>query len=393
MNSRFKDMHFFVLVIVSFFGILMILFSSFINIWMNFFVVLAWSISFSFRNIFLDKLDKQRKIVFLTYLFELILLYVFGFQNDSEGIKYLYLVTAADSFIAWGLGYGMVCTLSAFVLNLGHYFIHTAESTYREWMIQMVSELQVFLFMGFVAFLMNRTLRSNQVAERMMMEIALREVELKAAYQALEEANQTMEKIATLKERNRIAREIHDTVGHTITNVIVEMEAGKMLMLKNQQLATEKYEMAQQQAVKALEEIRSSVRMFTTCDEATSVSEALLEVIEETELHTGVHIKRDIDLVEKLPVEISDIFVRALKEGLTNGIRHGYSTAFVFQFKAHQNQILFSLQDNGRGCKTIYKGFGLTQMQKSIEKFLGRMDISSEVNEGFELTIEIPFQL
>lgn len=83
---------------------------------------------------------------------------------------------------------------------------------------------------------------------------------------------------------------------------------------------------------------------------------------------------------------------RALQEGLTNGIKHGKSSAFIFLLNYDTNNLRFHLQDNGTGCDKIVFGFGLSAMEYRIREVGGILDITSSLQEGCCINITIPIK-
>ncbi len=213
---------------------------------------------------------------------------------------------------------------------------------------------------------------------------------LEAANKKLRETLDGIEELTILKERNRIARDIHDILGHTLTTVLVEMEAGKRLMLKNPENSMQKFSMAQDQVRKGLREIRKSVRALSDEESVASLSAAARSLIYETEKHASVIINVDSMDTTLLNKEQDIVLFRALREGLTNGIRHGGSTEFSLSVKRVGGTIVFELEDNGKGTSKIEYGYGLSVLKKQVYELGGRLSVSAKKNEGFRLSIQLP---
>lgn len=192
-----------------------------------------------------------------------------------------------------------------------------------------------------------------------------------------------------LEERNRIAREIHDTVGHTLTSVLMQIEAGKRLLQKNLVLATQKLAQAQQQVRNGLDEIRRSLHLLRetgTADRTADLEGLILDVVEKT----GVKVDYRIDPVPRLDPARRYVLYRALQEGITNAIRHGRSKSFCFSLTEEEGFVRFVLQDFGTGADEIRPGFGLTSMQERVKEFQGTCQVQSRAGEGCTITIVLP---
>jgi signal transduction histidine kinase len=244
---------------------------------------------------------------------------------------------------------------------------------------------KLFYFFAFTIFTL---LLKWQIDQRMrLLELTKN---LEAANAKLKDTIDGIEELTIVKERNRIAREIHDILGHTLTTVLVEMEAGKRLMLKNPENSMQKFSMAQDQVRKGLQEIRKSVRALSDEESVASLSAAARSLIYETEKHASVKINVDFMDTALLNKEQDIVLFRALREGLTNGIRHGGSTEFGLSVKRVGGNIVFELEDNGKGTIKIEYGYGLSVLKQQVYELGGRLSVSAKKNEGSRLSIQLP---
>ena len=200
-----------------------------------------------------------------------------------------------------------------------------------------------------------------------------------------------MEEVTVLKERQRIAKDIHDTAGHSMTTVIMQTEAAKLIVEQNPQEAKQKIIAANLQAKNALEELRESVHLLSGRMTKRTLKEELQQIIAESMDGTEITIRKSIE-----DVEVSDEYYRfianTLKEGISNGLRHGSATAFWFELRKNAERLEFLLSDNGCGIdvSTIKEGLGLYGMKERLTALGGTLEISSEINEGFELFLTLP---
>ncbi len=217
--------------------------------------------------------------------------------------------------------------------------------------------------------------------------------ELDASKRELEKAYAVVAEVTALEERQRIAKEIHDTAGHSVTTVIMQTEAAKLILDSNPEEAKAKLVAANLQAKHALEELRDSVHLLSGSTENKTLKEALEGIIHESTDGTGITIRSEI-----VDVAVSEAKYRflcnSLKEGISNGLRHGGATAFWFELKLEGDKLHFLLSDNGRGMDvaTSKLGFGLTTMQERARSLGGEVCFESEIEDGFELRLSLPIQ-
>ena len=207
----------------------------------------------------------------------------------------------------------------------------------------------------------------------------------------LEKAYAVVAEVTALEERQRIAKEIHDTAGHSLTTVIMQTEAAKRIIDTNPAEAKMKLISANLQAKNTLDRLRESVHILSGEMGSATLKTALETIIHESTDGTGIKIRAKIEDVYVFPAK-HRFLCNTLKEGISNGLRHGGATAFWFELKTQDGKIRFHLSDNGTGLKTedFKSGFGLTTMRDRVRNLGGEMYIISEPEEGFELHVELP---
>ena len=208
----------------------------------------------------------------------------------------------------------------------------------------------------------------------------------------LEEVFNQLTRTRVYEERNRIAKDIHDNAGHSMTTVIMQTEAAKLLIDDNPAEAKNRIISANIQARNALEQMRQSVHLLAGREQTRSLKEEVQEIIAQT--IDGTDIKARYDMCEVQTDPDSFRFIcNAVKELLANGIRHGGATAFYIELKQVFGEIQLIISDNGSGVSgEIEEGFGLKGMREKAEALGGKCMYTSEQGEGFEADITLPLK-
>ena len=246
----------------------------------------------------------------------------------------------------------------------------------------------IVLVLHFIMFNFAMTVsRKNKQIEENLRELEESRNELLRAYEKVEEAT-------VIEERNRIAKEIHDTAGHSLTTVIMQTEAARLAMEKDPARARHCIDAANLQAKNCLEELRLSVHLLSGRRENVTLKEYLEGILDETAEGTSFTVRSKIDDVE-MKDEAERFISNTLREGISNGIRHGGSTAFFFELKDMGNYVELLLSDNGSGAdmSKFKEGFGLSGMRAKAEALGGMINFSSEPDEGFEIRLSLPGSL
>lgn len=206
----------------------------------------------------------------------------------------------------------------------------------------------------------------------------------------LKDVYEQLSRTAVFEERNRIAKDIHDNAGHSMTTVIMQTEAAKLLIDSNPEEAKNRIVSANIQAKNALEQMRESVHLFAGRSQTNSLKEEIEEIIAQTIDGTELKIRCDLEDVA-VDDEIFRFICNSVKECLANGVRHGKATAFYVEMKRSLSGLALFISDNGCGTDgEVKEGFGLKGLREKAEKLGGRCDFSSEAGEGFEVEITLP---
>lgn len=198
---------------------------------------------------------------------------------------------------------------------------------------------------------------------------------------------------ATLKERNRIAREIHDNVGHVLSRSILLMGAVKTV--NTQENLSPLLSSLELSLNSAMDSIRSSVHDLH--DDSVNLEDALKELIND---FTFCPVTFTYDMSKQIPPEIKYCFISIVKEGFSNIIRHSNATSVTLVLREHPAMYQFSLEDNGTPGQisdstgeiftdqTDSPGIGLRNITDRVKSLNGLIQITAE--QGFRIFITIP---
>jgi signal transduction histidine kinase len=217
--------------------------------------------------------------------------------------------------------------------------------------------------------------------------------DLAVAHERLREYAAQAEELATIQERNRLARDIHDGLGHHLTVVQMQIQAARAVLGADPEKSDAVLAQAQQQATEALAEVRRSVAALREVRTRMPLSEALKELTEETSA-AGVPTGLEIDgTVRALPPEVEEALYRTAQEGLTNVRKHAAAgSAGVVLDYADPTTVRLEVRDDGRGLPgdVTETGFGLLGLTERAVRLGGRLDISSVPGQGTTLLVEVP---
>ncbi|MBM7643764.1 sensor histidine kinase [Streptococcus loxodontisalivarius] len=200
------------------------------------------------------------------------------------------------------------------------------------------------------------------------------------------------EKMAEDRERKRIAREIHDTLGHALTGISAGIDAVRVLIDLNPSHAKEQLQNISVVVREGIQDVRRSLeKLRPGALEKGSLKEALLKMIADYEnlSKLQVHFSYDWDQVD-LDITREDVVFRVIQESVTNSLRHGHASEVTIEMTSDSSRDNYQIfiEDNGQGCDDLVYGYGLTQMQERLAIIGGQVSFASE--EGFQTRITIP---
>lgn len=210
---------------------------------------------------------------------------------------------------------------------------------------------------------------------------------LKEALRTVNEQSEKLKNLAVVEERNRIAAEMHDTVGHTLTAAVLTLEAAEGLV--SEERAAQIVRQGKEQVKRGLSELRDSVKMVRAgnAPDFAAVLECLLR-----EIRSDIGL--DINLCMESPIILpplqAGILLSAVKECTTNAIRHGQATHADILIGEHNGQIRLTFTDNGRGAEVIKPGSGLSIMRERLQSVGGTLETESAPQEGVTVILSIP---
>ncbi|MDF9496539.1 hybrid sensor histidine kinase/response regulator transcription factor [Bacillus cereus] len=208
----------------------------------------------------------------------------------------------------------------------------------------------------------------------------------------LEQYVSQVERITLLEERDRLSKDLHDTMGHSYTSIIMGMETLRM-ELKSKE-GEQQLDSLLQLARNSMEEVRLYLHQLDLSQESLPLATTLQQLTEEFKKHAKVNVRTRIIGEEYMVSKQSKMTLyRSLQESLTNAVRHGHSTEIIVSLHFEPQQIRLDVEDNGCGVEEWKDGFGLTAMKERVSQSQGRVIVYSKKGEGTLISCVLPKQV
>lgn len=248
-----------------------------------------------------------------------------------------------------------------------------------------------FLYLAglfFVAFYSTLMLRTNEA--RIQSDQLLDE--LQQAHSQLQSYAGQAEELATAKERNRLARELHDSVAQTLYGLTLQAEAAARELKTGQtDKAAEQLREIRDSAQQSLQETRLLIfELRAPILEQEGLASALRSRLESVESRSGLKAQIQLQEVGQLPAKVEAGLYGVSNEALNNVLKHAHATVVKVSLKKESGKVILEIQDNGVGfaVDAMSGGMGLHGMKERAEQFGGALKIESGAS-GTTIKVEV----
>ncbi|HEY3344773.1 MAG TPA: sensor histidine kinase [Anaerolineaceae bacterium] len=244
-----------------------------------------------------------------------------------------------------------------------------------------------FVFFGIFGYGIVQAERERKHSEKLL-------IELQDAHQRLQEYAGQLAELTIAQERNRIAREMHDTLGHRLTVAAVQLEGAQRLVRKDPERAETMIATVRDQVREGLSDLRRTVAMLrASLDEDMPIGPALEKLVSQMGEATGLKIHLSVqEPIPELPAAYRQALYRAAQEGLTNIQRHAQASEAWMQLGCQADHLTMLVGDNGVGIAStnLQAGFGLNGLRERAALLGGELFVDPRTGGGTQLSFRLP---
>lgn len=347
----------------------------------------GWQNRWIILTLILDMIVSGAVIYQLDFNYNGLLLLVFAnviaYAKDGK-LKILFVVMAIAGYLV--ADYELLSIYFP-MYNLNDYIGYYSSETqkYLLSIYNIILSLNIILFIVYCIYVIN--------AQRGTLE------QINQLYHELQDANTQLkeyadmaERMAQTRERNRLAREIHDTLGHTLTSIAAGLDACLALINTSPQALEAQLELLAKVSREGIKDVRRSVNELRPDSlERLSLEEAIRRTVSDMCQASGVQI--DFDTEEKhlkFDEDEENAIYRVIQESITNAVRHGKAGHIWISLRRTDGDLLLVIRDDGAGCAQIESGFGTKHIKERIEMLGGT--VAFDGRKGFTVTAHIPIR-
>jgi signal transduction histidine kinase len=299
---------------------------------------------------------------------------------------YIYFLSTRKAFIATLLFYLLL------LVNLG--LLGGWSNIIHGWS----SLLAGFVFVAVFSYANRLLTVERERSKRLLRQLEASHGELERTHKQLQEYADEIEELTITRERTRMAREIHDTLGHYLTILSIQLETISKLQERDPVRAVIEVAEARRVAAQSMQEVRNAVAALRPTSIATlSLTEALRQLGAEFErVAPETELTPDLDTsLPPLSPELQLALYRAAQEALTNVRKHAHATKVLLRLRYENETLELVVLDNGTGAvkdvsQLPARGFGLVGLRERVELLAGQVIYGSVKPTGYRVTIRIP---
>ena len=216
--------------------------------------------------------------------------------------------------------------------------------------------------------------------------------QLNSMAQELQTHVQTKEQLATLEERQRIARDLHDSVKQQVFATTLQIGAARLNLDKDKTIVQKHLTEAEKMATEARAELTRLINALKPAElESKTFATALRELAESWTAQHGMKLEHHLTDIPNLNDDVQQVLYRVAQEALANIAKHSKAHQVSVRLEQDLNNIILEISDDGKGFKLnkVQQGFGLTSMRERLEGIGGKFEMQSIPNKGTLITASI----
>lgn len=318
-------------------------------------------------------IKNQRKLYFMSFILDAALIYAMESYSRLL-INYFfhsfYIVVLLEASITLEQRKGIIIgTVTVLISMIKYVYL-----IYYKFNMSNISQMLFFLMLNVLILIIAAFAQHNK-QEKERKDTLYKE--LLDAHKKLKEYTDVQKRLSVIEERNRIARDIHDTLGHNMTALIMQLQMAEHYMKTDSPKSEELLMNSLKTAKDSLSGIREVVETLRGKESALSPDKAIKILVDEFSEKTGAEIDLKINGEVTKNYGANTAIYHILQEALTNAVRHGNATRIWAELNYSNNFIKFNIKDNGSGAEVLNEGFGMKGIRERVKSFNGNVEFES----------------
>ena len=287
-------------------------------------------------------------------------------SESSDAFNFLFYILTFHTTV--------VLTLRAAITWVAIYFLIASGVHLLDWGVEGLFAVFFYLATFIICAILGRTVQQTELTSERNQHLV----------DELKQTQQKLQELAVVEERNRLARDLHDSVKQQVFAISMQLGAARTLLKEDEQAYGSVVE-AERLAKQAGAELTTLIRELRPPGlERKSLLNALRQYVDEWSRQNGIHADLNLDGVPSKPSSADETLFRVAQEALANVARHSKASHVTIELAQPGDELILTVADNGDGfdMKHMNKGVGLDSMRERLESIGGRLKISSQKSNG-----------
>jgi len=350
--------------------------------------------NYQYVSLVIDLILSLSIVYLLGFNYNGILLWVFANVistiKDIKG-KYVFVAISIISYI--GTDHGLAA-VNQDIYSIDNYIFYYDALTqkYLVGIYTVIQSLSIILFLIYCVYIILAQMGTITQIEELYKKLTVTNEELENANTKLQKYADIKEKMGETKERNRLAREIHDTLGHTLTGISAGIDACITTIEHNPKSTKNQLEVISHLTREGIQEVRRSVNeLRPDALERLSLEHAIHKMISGYKATTNVDIHFTCSEKNlKFDEDEENAIYRVIQESVTNSVRHGNAKKIDITIDRRFSDLHISIKDDGVGVKDMKPGFGTRYIMERVKNLNGTVEFDGR--GGFRTDVVIPIR-
>ncbi|WP_312700308.1 sensor histidine kinase [Sedimentibacter sp.] len=313
---------------------------------------------------------KNKNICFISFVLDSVLIFMLE-QNFRLLVNYFlhsfYIITLIEASTILSMGKGIIAGTAASCFSMIKFF----NLIYFKFNISSFSQFIFFLLINVSIMIITIFAQYNKTEKE----------KKDTLYKELLDTHKRLKEYMEIEEKNKIARDIHDSLGHNMTALIMQLQMAEHYLKTDASKSKELLDSSIKTARESLNGIREVVE--TLRGKKLLQDKAIQVLADEFAKKTGTVIELKTEGKITDDYDVNTALYHILQEGMTNAVRHGKASNIWIELNYGDDNVKFSIRDNGTGAEIINEGFGMKGIKERVNSFKGSIEFKSE--NGFTI--------
>lgn len=325
-----------------------------------------------------DAVNNKAKLIIVI---NMILMFVFMYFNYTDFRQLFLLILIADCIFAFPRIFSIKYVIGTYVVY--YPYIYTVYKYRMNWdyTSAFIDDIVISVFCIAILFLVKSQIIANVKYNTLL-------TERDEAFVQLEKYANKIEDLAIIEERNRIALVLHNSIGHSLTSIMLSLQAEKMELVSNKQISIKSFKVVETLIQDSMALLRKTIENADDFTQSMPFDEIVDCFIREASNNTKINITYDSKNIFYILNEQKSVILNVITEAVTNAVKHSDCSHIKVNIFCESNGISISIIDDGHGFETIKYGFGITKTIQQVNRLQGEYEIIS--NEGCHIRVFLP---